>query len=49
MAWIEYKNAYDIVSKSWIIECLKMYMIYNKVLKFIEEIMKNRKMKLTGG
>ena len=29
MTWIDYKKAYDMVSQSWIINCLKMYAIWS--------------------
>ena len=32
MAWIEYKNAYDIVLQSWILHCLKMYKMPDQVV-----------------
>ena len=28
MAWIDYKNAYDMIPQSWVINCLKMYKIF---------------------
>ena len=40
MVWIDYKNAYDMVSQSWIINCLKMYKISHEVINFIEKTMK---------
>ena len=39
-AWINNKNIYDMVPKSWIVECLKMYKISDKVTKFITEAIK---------
>ena len=49
MAWINHKKAYDMVQQSWIIDYLKMYKIYNKVIKFIKETMKNWRVELTVG
>ena len=49
MAWIDYKKTYDIVPQRWIIDCLKIYKIYNEVIKFIEETMKNWRVELTAG
>ena len=40
MAWIDYKKAYDMVPKSWIINCLKMYKISHETINFTEKIMK---------
>ena len=37
------------VPQSWIIDCLKTYKIYNKVIKFIEETMKKWRVELTAG
>ena len=41
MTWIDYKKAYDIVPRSWIINCLKMYKISHETIRFIEKTMKN--------
>ena len=49
MAWIDYKKAYDVVPHSWIINCLKMYKISHKVIKFIDETMKTWRVELTAG
>ena len=43
------KKTYDIVPQSWIIDSLKMYTISGEVIKFIEKIMKNKRVKLTAG
>ena len=40
MAWIDYKKAYDMFSRSWIINCRKMYKISDEVINFIEKTMK---------
>ena len=49
MAWIDYKKAYDMVSQSWIINCLKMYKILHETINFIEKTMKNGRVELTAG
>ena len=49
MAWIDYKKAYDMVSQSWIIDCLKMYKISHEVINFIEKTMKTWRVQLTAG
>ena len=36
-----YKNLYDMVLQSWIIDCLKMYQISGEVIKFIENTIEN--------
>ena len=35
MAWFDNKKAYDMLSQNWIINCLKMYKISDKILNFI--------------
>ena len=40
MVWIDYIKAYDMVPRSWIINCLKMYKISDEVINFIEKTMK---------
>ena len=49
IAWIDCKNAYDMVPQSWIINCLKMYKISDKVIKFIYKTMKACRVELTAG
>ena len=49
MAWIDYKEAYDMVPQSWIINCLKMYKISDEAINFIEKTMKTCRGKLTAG
>ena len=49
MAWIDYKNAYNMVPQSWIIHCLKMYKISHEVINFIEQTMKTWRVELTVG
>ena len=41
MAWVDYEKAYNVGPQSWIINCLKMYKISDKVRKFILKSMKN--------
>ena len=48
MAWIHYEKAYDMVQQRWI-DCLKMYKISDKIIKFIEKIMKKLESGLTAG
>ena len=45
MAWIDYKKANDMVPHSWIEDCLKMYKVSNKVIKFVTKAMKKKKKK----
>ena len=50
ITWIDNKKAYDMVSQSWIINCLKMYKISNEVINFIEKTMKTWRVEfVTGG
>ena len=48
MAWIDYKKAYDFVPHSWIIECLDMLGIAENVRTFLENSMKNWKLRLVS-
>ena len=49
IAWIDNKNAYVIVTQSWMINCLKMYKISDGVINFIEKTMKIWRVELTAG
>ena len=49
MAWIDFKNVYDVVLQRWIINCLKMYKITDKVINFIEKTMKTWRVDSTSG
>ena len=49
MAWIDYKKAYDMVPQNWIIHCLKMYKIPDKIVQFIEKTMQTWRVELTAG
>ena len=51
MAWIDYKKAYDMVPRSWIINCLRTYKISEEVINinFIEKNMKTWRVLLTAG
>ena len=46
MAWIDYREAHDFVSHSWILECLDMFGIAENIRKFLENSMKNWKLRL---
>jgi hypothetical protein len=39
MAWIDYQKAFDRVSHSWIIKCLELIGINNKVISFTKKVM----------
>ena len=49
MALIDYKKANDMVPKSWIIHCLKIYKISHEVINFIEKTMQTWRVELTVG
>ena len=49
MARIDSKKTYDIVPQSWIIDCLRMYKISDKFVKFLTKSMKNWKVDLIAG
>ena len=46
---MNHKKANDMVPYSGIIECLRMYKISNKLIKFTTEAMKNWRVVLTAG
>ena len=48
MAWIDYKEAYDMVPQIWILNSLKMYKIPDQV-QFIEKTTQTWRVKLTVG
>ena len=41
MAWIDYKNAYDMAFPCWISECLEMFEIANSVQDFLSNSMES--------
>ena len=47
MAWIDYKKAYDMVSHSWIMECLDMIGAADAVKCLLGESMKTWRTNLT--
>jgi len=48
MAWIDYRKAYDFVPHSCILECLDMFGIAENIRKFLENSMKNWKLRLSS-
>ena len=48
MVQIDYKKTYDIVSHSWISECLEMFAIANNVQDFLNNSMKSWKLELNA-
>ena len=49
MTWIDYNMAYNMVLRTWLIECLKICKTSDKVLKFFMEVMKDWKVELVVG
>ena len=45
MNLIDYRMAYNMIPRSWIIDCLKMY---NEVIEFIKETLKNWRVELAA-
>ena len=43
--WIDNQKANDMFPHSWIIECLKMYQVSDKIINFITEAMKKTEVK----
>ena len=48
MAWIDNKKAYDMVPHSWIIECVGLYGISNRIISFLKRSMTNWSVQLTS-
>jgi len=36
MAWLDIKKAYDAVPHDWILYCLRLFGVYDKIIKFVE-------------
>ena len=49
MAWIDYKKAYDMVPRSWILKCLEMVGASKNIITIISNTMANWKTVLTSG
>ena len=49
MAWIDYKKAYDMVSQSWIIECLDSFGVAENIKSLLVNTMEKRKVMLCSG
>ena len=47
MAWIDYKKAYDTVPHLWILECLKMVGVHERVVNILEGSMEKWEVELT--
>ena len=48
MTWIDYKNAYDMIPQSCIINCPIMHKISYEVMNFIDKTMRNWRVELTA-
>ena len=48
MAWIDYKEAYDMVPHSWILESLELANVADNVINFITRSMRNWNVDLTS-
>ena len=46
IAWIDYREAFEMITHSWIMECLTNFNIYESVQRFVSESMKTWKVKL---
>ena len=49
IAWIYYKKAYDMVSHSWIIECLYLFGVAENIKSLLVNSMENWKVMLCSG
>ena len=47
MGWIDYRNAYDMMPHSWILECLKSLGISDNIQLFLEKTMNTWRVELT--
>lgn len=41
MSWVDFKKAYDMVPRLWVLKCLKMFGIANNIIAIIESSMPN--------
>ena len=49
MAWIDYKNAYDMISHSWLQRCMVMFGVADNMYKVLVNSMEKWKTDLTAG
>ena len=49
VSWIYYKKAYNMVPRSWIIDCLKIYKTSDEVIKFSGETINNWRVDFKAG
>ena len=49
MAWIDYKNAYDMVPHSWIMECLDLFGVAGNIKSLLVNSMGKWKVMLCSG
>ena len=49
MAWIDYKKAYDMVTHSWIIECLDLFGVAENNKSFLVNSLEKWKVMLCSG
>ena len=48
MAWIDYWKAYDMISLSWILECMRLTGVSEKIMQMVENSTQNWKTMLTS-
>ena len=49
MAWVDYKKAYDMVSHSWIIQCLDLFGVAENIKRLLVNSMEKWKVMLCSG
>ena len=49
MAWLYYKKAYDMVSHSWVIECLDLFRVAGNIKSLLVNSMEKWKVMLCSG
>ena len=48
MAWIDYKKAYDLFPLLWILQCLKMVWVQEKIVNVLKGNMEKYEVELTA-
>ena len=49
VAWIDYKKDYDMVPRTWILQCLKIIKVTDNTRNVTKKSMKNWQVELTSG
>ena len=49
MAWVDYKKAYDMITHSWIVKCLRMFAAAENMVLLLERRMNQWQVELSAG